>query len=81
MSEYVILYILIASFAAVAAHDIVHHFTYTCEVECFDDGVDENLDGEWYSYDYPNYELSCGHRVYGIEPPKYCPECGREVKQ
>ncbi len=26
----------------------------TCEVECFDDGVDEGLDGEWFSYSNAN---------------------------
>ena len=51
----------------------------TCHVECFDDGVDEALDGEWISYAPPTWYLSCGHTVEGSERPKYCCECGRKV--
>ena len=51
----------------------------TCHVECFDDGVDEGLDGEWYSYAPPTWYLSCGHTAQGIEPPDSCPVCGRKV--
>lgn len=51
----------------------------TCHIECYDDGVDEGLDGEWYSYDRPKYDLSCGHSCYETEPPKYCPNCGAKV--
>ena len=48
-----------------------------CEVECFDDGVDEGMDGEWFSYAPPTWYLSCGHEVRGIERPNYCPKCGK----
>ena len=51
----------------------------TCEVECFDDGVDEGMDGEWYRYATPTWYLSCGHEAYGGECPKFCPECGAKV--
>lgn len=49
-----------------------------CHVECFDDGVDEALDG---SVDYlgARWFLSCGHEVEGSERPKFCPECGKMV--
>ena len=50
----------------------------TCEVECFDDGVDEGMDGEWY-FETPTWYLSCGHEVYGSERPCYCSTCGRRV--
>ena len=50
-----------------------------CHVECFDDGVDEGLDGEWYSYAPPKWYLSCGHEVEGSERPKFCSTCGRKV--
>lgn len=51
----------------------------TCRVDCFDDGVDEGLDGEWFSYAPPTWYLSCGHEVYDSECPRFCPVCGREV--
>lgn len=51
----------------------------TCEVECFDDGVDEGMDGEWYEYAPQTWYLSCGHEVYGSERPCYCSTCGRKV--
>lgn len=50
-----------------------------CRVEGFDDGVDEALDGEWYSYAPPTWYLSCGHRVEGSEQPNFCPTCGYKV--
>ena len=52
----------------------------TCEIECFDDGVDEGMDGEWFSYAPPTWYLSCGHEAYGSECPRFCPECGARVK-
>ena len=52
----------------------------TCYVECFDSGWDEAMNGEWVSYAPPTWYLSCGHEVYGEEPPKLCPECGKKVK-
>ena len=52
-----------------------------CEVECFDDGVDEGMDGEWFSYAPPTWYLSCGHEVRGIERPNYCVVCGKWVKR
>ena len=51
----------------------------TCEVEGYDDGVDEGMDGEWYSYGPPTWYLSCGHETYGSERPCYCSTCGRKV--
>ena len=51
----------------------------TCEVEGYDDGVDEGMDGEWYSYGPPTWHLSCGHETYGSERPCYCCTCGRKV--
>ena len=50
----------------------------TCEVECFDDGVDEGMDGEWY-FETPTWYLSCGHEVCGSMRPCYCSTCGRRV--
>ena len=52
-----------------------------CEVECFDDGVDEGMDGEWFSYAPPTWYLSCGHEVQGTERPNYCVVCGKAVKR
>jgi len=51
----------------------------TCEAVGFDDGMDEGIDGEWHSYDEPKWDLSCGHSAYGVEPPNFCPNCGRKV--
>lgn len=51
----------------------------TCHAEGFDDGVDEGMDGEWYSYSPPTWYLSCGHEVHESECPRFCPVCGREV--
>jgi hypothetical protein len=51
----------------------------TCDVEGYDDGVDEGMDGEWYSYAPPTWYLSCGHRCEGSERPRYCPRCGKQV--
>ena len=51
----------------------------TCEVEGFDDGMDEGMDGEWFAYAPPTWYLSCGHEVYGSERPRYCSVCGRKV--
>ena len=53
----------------------------TCEVECYDDGVDEALDGEWHSYAPPTWYLSCGHTVEGADRPRYCSTCGARVKE
>ena len=53
----------------------------TCEVECFDDGVDEGMDGEWFSYAPPTWYLSCGHEVYGTDRPCYCSTCGVRVTE
>ena len=50
-----------------------------CEVEGYDDGVDEGVDGDWYSYAPPTWYLSCGHRCEGSERPSFCPMCGRKV--
>ena len=52
----------------------------TCHVECFDDGVDEALDGEWISYAPPTWYLSCGHEVYGTDKPHYCSTCGARIE-
>lgn len=51
----------------------------TCEVECFDDGMDEGMDGEWFAYATATWHLSCGHEVYGSERPRYCSVCGKRV--
>lgn len=51
----------------------------TCHVECYDDGVDEALDGEWCSYAPPTWYLSCEHEAYGVECPSFCPVCGRQI--
>lgn len=51
----------------------------TCEVECFDDGVDEGMDGEWFTYAPPTWHLSCGHKVFGDERPNFCPHCRAKV--
>lgn len=50
-----------------------------CEVECFDDGIDEGMDGEWFAYATATWHLSCGHEVYGSERPSYCSTCGKRV--
>lgn len=52
----------------------------TCHIECYDDGLDEGLDGEWFSYDVPRFYLSCGHTSAGTEMPGYCEECGARVR-
>lgn len=49
-------------------------------IEYFDDGVDEGMDGEWYSYGPATYHLSCGHSAYECEP-NFCPECGKPVRK
>jgi rubrerythrin len=49
-----------------------------CHVECFDDGVDEALDGS-VIYLGARWFLSCDHEVEGRERPNYCPICGRMV--
>lgn len=51
----------------------------TCEVEGYDDGMDEGMDGEWFAYAPPTWYLSCGHEIYSSERPHYCPNCGRKV--
>ena len=51
----------------------------TCEVEGYDDGIDEGMDGDWYSYAPPTWYLSCGHRCESSERPRYCPVCGRRI--
>lgn len=51
----------------------------TCEVEGYDDGIDEGMDGDWYSYAPPTWYLSCGHRYEGGERPSFCPVCGKRV--
>lgn len=53
----------------------------TCEVESFDDGVDEGMDGELFSYAPPTWYLSCGHTAQGTEMPNFCPVCGKAVKR
>ena len=53
----------------------------TCKVEGYDDGVDEGMDGEWYSYGPPTWYLSCGHETYGSTRPCYCSTCGRKVER
>lgn len=50
----------------------------TCHVECFDDGIDEALDGSPI-YTTPTWYLSCGHTCEGAERPSFCPNCGRKV--
>lgn len=52
----------------------------TCEVEGFDDGMDEGMDGEWFALAPATWFLSCDHEVYGSERPHYCPVCGRKVE-
>ena len=49
-----------------------------CEIEAFDNGLDEDYDGSLYSYAPPTYYLSCGHEAYHIKP-NYCPDCGAKV--
>lgn len=51
-----------------------------CEVEGFDDGMDEGMDGHWFAYAPPTWFLSCGHEAHG-QRPSYCPVCGRKVKE
>ena len=51
----------------------------TCEVDGYDDGIDEGMDGDWYSYAPPTWCLSCWHRCEGSERPRYCPVCGKRV--
>ena len=50
----------------------------TCHVECFDDGIDEALDGSPI-YTTPTWHLSCGHTEQGSERPNFCPVCGKAV--
>lgn len=49
-----------------------------CEIESFDNGLDEDYDGSLYSYAPPTYYLSCGHEAYQCKP-NYCPDCGAKV--
>ena len=49
-----------------------------CEIESFDNGLDEDCDGSLYSYAPPTYYLSCGHEAYEYRP-SYCPDCGAKV--
>lgn len=51
-----------------------------CHIECFDDGIDEALDGSMV-YETPTWYLSCGHDAHEDERPNYCPTCGRRVKE
>ena len=53
----------------------------TCHVECFDDGLDEALDGEIVTYAPPTWYLSCGHTAQGTDCPKHCPECGARIEE
>lgn len=50
----------------------------TCHVECFDDGIDEGLDGEPV-FTSPTWYLSCGHTTQDSERPNFCPVCGKVV--
>lgn len=50
----------------------------TCHVECFDDGIDEGLDGDPI-FTPPTWYLSCGHTEQGSERPNFCPVCGKVV--
>ena len=52
----------------------------TCEYLGFDDGVDEDMDGNWTRYAPPTHFLSC-HEVRAYEAPSYCPICGLKVKE
>lgn len=61
------------------AKELVELGSGTCEVECFDDGVDEGMDGEWFSYAPPTWYLSCGHTAQGTEKPNFCHVCGKVV--
>lgn len=49
-----------------------------CYVESFDDGLDEGLDGEWYTHMPPTWYLSCGHEAHW-DDPLFCPVCGKRV--
>ena len=51
----------------------------TCHIEGYDDGIDENYDGDLYSYGPPTWFLSCGHQGEGIDAPDFCPVCGAAV--
>jgi len=51
----------------------------TCHIEGYDDGIDENCDGDLYSYGPPTWFLSCGHQGEGIDAPDFCPVCGAAV--
>lgn len=53
--------------------------TKTCHIEGYDDGIDENYDGDLYSYGPPTWFLSCGHQGEGIDAPDFCPVCGAAV--
>ena len=58
--------------------EIAEPIKFTCEVETFDNGLDEDYDGSLYSYAPPTYYLSCGHEAYQCKP-NYCPDCGAKV--
>ena len=58
--------------------EIAEPIKFTCEVESFDNGLDEDYDGSLYSYAPPTYCLSCGHEAYECRP-SYCPVCGAKV--
>lgn len=49
-----------------------------CHVECFDDGLDEALDGS-VIYLGAKWYLSCGHEVEGSERPNFCSTCGAKL--
>lgn len=45
----------------------------------FNDGMDVDVDGNWYQYCTPEWTLSCGHTVYGSIEPNFCSICGCKV--
>lgn len=64
-----------------AVERVVELGSGTCEVECFDDGTDEGMDGELFSYAPPTWYLSCGHTAQGTEMPNFCPNCGARIRK
>lgn len=48
-------------------------------VDDFNDGIDLDTDEDWNQFWDLEWELSCGHTVYGSIEPNFCSICGCKV--